>query len=208
MIVLIFVKWLKEWSPPANAPSILIDFINMFLMKYPNDDQPETKYLNPWYPHKQQIQTALLILALLQVPIMLFIKPIIKVFFTRRPKPTNNNIEESTASNSQQQPQRNNDHDSEDSTGDIFIYQAIHTIEYCLGSISHTASYLRLWALSLAHSQLSEVLWTMVMHAGFANDNSNLIVRAILTYVSFAFWALLTVVILVIMEGLSAFLHA
>lgn len=57
---------------------------------------------------------------------------------------------------------KNDDHDNQN-INDIMIFQVIETIEFVLGSISNTASYLRLWALSLAHSQLSEVFFDKIL---------------------------------------------
>uniref|UniRef100_A0A8R1HLB0 V-type proton ATPase subunit a n=1 Tax=Caenorhabditis japonica TaxID=281687 RepID=A0A8R1HLB0_CAEJA len=97
---------------------------------------------------------------------------------------------------------------------DVFVHQAIHTIEFVLGCVSHTASYLRLWALSLAHAQLSEVMWHMVLMQGLhaadsiKDDTLAMILKPILAIVSFFVFAVLSLSILIMMEGLSAFLHA
>lgn len=87
---------------------------------------------------------------------------------------------------------------------EIFIHQIIHTIEFVLGSISHTASYLRLWALSLAHGQLADVLWRMILTMGIQSKGY---FSGIQLWIIFGIWSAATLAILVVMEGLSAFLH-
>jgi V-type H+-transporting ATPase subunit a len=54
------------------------------------------------------------------------------------------------------------------------------------------------------YSELSEVLWNMVMRQGLVFDDW---IGGIVLWGIFGFWAMLTVSILVLMEGLSAFLH-
>ncbi|KAG5322144.1 VPP1 ATPase, partial [Acromyrmex heyeri] len=216
MVILMFIKWIK-YGPkndpidgPGCAPSVLITFINMVLFK------PSTKVGNcdPYmYGGQSGLQKFLVVVALLCVPWMLLAKPILMMRNRRKQHYQLNNhgaengdVEASMGALQQSGgvTQSGGHKEEEEDMTEVFIHQGIHTIEYVLGSVSHTASYLRLWALSLAHAQLSEVLWNMVMRNGLAREGWD---GGIVLYAVFAFWAVLTVGILVLMEGLSAFLH-
>ncbi|XP_025235582.1 V-type proton ATPase 116 kDa subunit a [Theropithecus gelada] len=214
LVFMIIFKWCCfDVHVSQHAPSILIHFINMFLFNYSDSSNA------PLYKHQQEVQSFFVVMALISVPWMLLIKPFIlrarhrksQVTASRIQEDATENIEGDSSSPSSGSGQRTSahgaqdDHGEEFNFGDIFVHQAIHTIEYCLGCISNTASYLRLWALSLAHAQLSEVLWTMVMNNGLQMRGWGGIVGV---FIIFAVFAVLTVAILLIMEGLSAFLHA
>ena len=92
--------------------------------------------------------------------------------------------------------------------GEIMIHQFIEVIEFVLGSISNTASYLRLWALSLAHSQLASVgyhsLKVFLEMTILGNIRSGNIVGIFLGFPVF-FGA--TVGVLMTMDLLECFLH-
>ncbi|KAL0129404.1 hypothetical protein PUN28_004238 [Cardiocondyla obscurior] len=217
MVLLMFIKWIK-YGPknlpiegPGCAPSVLITFINMVLFK----PAAQVGNCDPYmYGGQSGLQKFLVVVALLCVPWMLLAKPIMMMRNRKKQHYQLNNhgaengdVEASMGALQQSgnvtQSSGGHKEEEEDMT-EVFIHQGIHTIEYVLGSVSHTASYLRLWALSLAHAQLSEVLWNMVMRNGLMREGWD---GGIVLYAIFAFWAVLTVGILVLMEGLSAFLH-
>uniref|UniRef100_A0A8P4GHP0 V-type proton ATPase subunit a n=1 Tax=Dicentrarchus labrax TaxID=13489 RepID=A0A8P4GHP0_DICLA len=175
LAILIFYKWFSYDASTSKDAPSLL--IAFINMFLFNYNDPSNK---PLYRGQMAIQSLLVIIALACVPCMLIVKTLV----LRRQHLWRKNLF---------------------NFGDVAVNQAIHTIEYCLGCISNTASYLRLWALSLAHAQLSEVLWSMVMHIGLSSRSFG---GFFLLAIVFYFFAVLTVAILLIMEGLSAFLHA
>ncbi|NWX20090.1 VPP1 ATPase, partial [Aegotheles bennettii] len=224
LVILIFYKWTAyDAHTSKEAPSLLIHFINMFLFSY---GDTSNKML---YKGQKGFQCFLVVVALLCVPWMLVAKPLVlrHQYLRRKHLGTHNfggirvgnGPTEEDAEIIQHDQLSTHSEEGEEPVlfsplsvfslqfdfGDTVVYQAIHTIEYCLGCISNTASYLRLWALSLAHAQLSEVLWTMVIHVGLSVRSLG---GAFGLFFIFAAFATLTVAILLVMEGLSAFLHA
>ncbi|XP_057161892.1 V-type proton ATPase 116 kDa subunit a 2 isoform X2 [Ursus arctos] len=217
LIFMIVYKWLVYSAETSRvAPSILIEFINMFL--FPASET------NGLYSGQEHVQRLLLVVTALSVPVLFLGKPLFLLwlhngrscFGVSRSGYTlirKDSEEEVSLLGSQDIEEGNNRMEDgcremtceEFNFGEILMTQVIHSIEYCLGCISNTASYLRLWALSLAHAQLSDVLWTMLVRVGLRVDTTY---GVLLLLPVIALFAVLTIFILLIMEGLSAFLHA
>ncbi|EEB05500.2 V-type ATPase V0 subunit A [Schizosaccharomyces japonicus yFS275] len=204
LVVTIIYKWSVDWNGLGlRAPGLLNMLILMFL-------SPGT-IAEPLYPGQKYVQLILLGAALICVPWLLCAKPI--ALYRQHKKATapkylslrdsDDTAEDANLLSSVTEADPKDHEDFE--LGEIVIHQVIHTIEFCLGCISHTASYLRLWALSLAHNQLSTVLWNMTIANGFRMTGVS---GSIAIFILFAFWFVITCAVLVAMEGTSAMLHS
>lgn len=205
MCFLIFFKWTIPYSDPSTAPLLLNVMIDMLLSPF---SLPDKDFL---YEGQHPVQLVLLIAAVICVPVMLCFKP----FYLKRKHQSQTHVRigealVDTADDQEHEPLHKKEshggghggHGEEFEFGEVMIHQIIHTIEFVLGAISNTASYLRLWALSLAHAQLSEVFWEMVFLRTIKMEN------AFLVFIGFGAWAGATIGVLLGMESLSAFLHA
>jgi V-type H+-transporting ATPase subunit a len=171
----------------CQPPNLITTLINIALSPGYVDE--------PMYAGQAFVQNILLLCAIGSVPVLLLAKP---YFLSKQTHVPIYHHDEDAPLYSD----AHDDDDEEHGFGEIVIHQAIETIEFVLGMVSNTASYLRLWALSLAHSELATVFWekamlsTLNMSSFFA------------CYVGFAVFAGVTFGVLLMMDVLECFLHA
>lgn len=190
LCLLILVKWCI-----GSQADLYHVMIYMFLS--PTDELGS----NQLFPGQLFVQITLVIIALIAVPWMLLPKPLI-LRAEHIKKTQGRTYGVLGGSDTESIEEASHDEHEEFEFGEVMVHQMIHTIEFVLGAVSNTASYLRLWALSLAHSQLSSVFYERVLLVAVETGQWWAMI------IGFFVFVFATVGVLLVMETLSAFLHA
>jgi V-type H+-transporting ATPase subunit a len=192
MDYMILYKWV---TPMDNPPSIINSLICMAMGQ-------EDKF--PLYPGAIGVSQFLMFLSVLSVPVMLIPKPL--VLYIRHQSGSNayTGGHDHLSDDEEEKMGAHEAHGHKFEIGEVAIHQIIETIEFVLGTVSHTASYLRLWALSLAHQQLSLVFFQKTIMSGMVMSFP---MNAIAIFFLFGAWFGITVAVLMGMDVLECFLH-
>ncbi|CAD7956799.1 unnamed protein product [Amoebophrya sp. A25] len=183
---------LYKWTHPmAEPPSIINCMINMGMG---GDNK------GVFYAH----EGILMLICLLCVPLLLIPKPVVLYLQHRQEEQKRLSLQEMRSEDVEEGPDFETP-EEEFELGEVVIHQIIETIEFVLGTVSHTASYLRQWALSLAHAQLSEVFIEYSLLSAFVVESEWL--RPVVCFFAFAAWFGITCAVLMGMDSLECFLH-
>jgi V-type H+-transporting ATPase subunit a len=187
----------------SNGPPGLINSLICMAMFTPDP--------SPLYPSAASVGAYLMAATAIAVPCILGPKPfILRWRHNRKMKQRNNKAQElgiavEDLAEDEEGGSGGHGHGKEFEFGEILIHQIIETIEYVLGTVSHTASYLRIWALSLAHQQLSLVFYTKTLQMGMTLTDP--ILAGIVMWFLFGAWFGVTLFVLLGMDVLECFLH-
>jgi len=191
----------------GNAPVILNMLIYMMLPGGPTN--------NPIFSGQYIVQPILVVVALLCIPLMMIPKPLILRYRYKREnyQAIESDVKHVRVEEEEEESDGPGEGDGHGKNGfdfgEVMVHQILETIEFVLGSVSHTASYLRLWALSLAHSELATVFWDKIFFQIMElTAPSGWGLAGIGMFVGFSGWFFATLLVLMFMEVLSAFLHA
>jgi len=200
MDFMIVYKWVYKIDDP---PGIINSLICM-AMGPMGVGQEDTQPLWGGDFTSVQLSTKLMYAALLSVPWLLLPKPFILLMQHNRKEKAKAEGHVALVDEEEAGGAGHGEHGEEFEFGEIFIHQVIETIEYVLGTVSHTASYLRVWALSLAHQQLSAVFFEKTISMGIALPFP---MNGIAMYFLFGAWFGATAMVLLGMDVLECFLH-
>ena len=218
MNFLVFVKWNTNYEGELfKAPDIKSYLMDIFLKfgKLPSEPiNPQTGKQEEWKlladkETMEKIHLIILISSLVCI-ILMFLPKVIIDYLSAKAKYNKQQIQNNlnVVHNDYEIGLVNNMEEEqmeEPKFTDFFVNNVIETIEFVLGTVSNTASYLRLWALSLAHSQLSIVFFSMIIVKPAITGNF-IVNGLILSFASFSFLGI-TLVVLLFMDMMECFLH-
>ena len=209
MDLLIILKWNNNYmNDTGNAPDIKSIMMEIFLKPMGNYTRKPI-----WGDEKKMAKFHSLILIVSIICLIIMILPTVLLKNIREKKKNQNQ-----KNSNKLDKLLINEHDfheelidnkknenSEKNFSDILVAVLIETIEFALGTVSNTASYLRLWALSLAHSQLSDVFFNGTI--GLFQTNYFIINAFLLSTFGIVSFVCVTFIVLLFMDAMESFLH-
>ena len=230
MVVMIFIKWSTHFYDTSKAPSLITQLINIVIKGGSVENMPlwGNQISGTGRYQQENFHSLILAVLIILIPIMVLPKPFLD--YRKYKIKKDKRILQEVRINNENNLERHMEEDGMGSGGnlhednylahsivkeneidksfmDFFINQAIYSIEFILGSVSNTASYLRLWALSLAHAELSKVFFEKTLKQNISDGDYYFGMGFVAMFIGYFVLANMTLFVLIGMDFMECFLH-